>query len=60
MGLVIYLVVASLLAWATASIAGSKGRDRAVWGILGFFFGLIPLIIACCVSDQRSLEGGVS
>jgi predicted PurR-regulated permease PerM len=30
--------------WATASIAGSKGRDPAVWGILAFFFGIIPLV----------------
>jgi hypothetical protein len=42
--------------WATGSIAGAKGRDRGVWTLLGAFFGLIALLAACCVSDQRSLE----
>ena len=44
------------MAFATASIAGSKGRDRGAWGLLGFFFGLIALIVACCLSDKRSYE----
>jgi hypothetical protein len=60
MAIVVFLVLASFIAWATASIAGSKGRDKAVWGLLGFFFGLIPLIVICCVASQPSLEGGVS
>ena len=43
--LVIVLTIYAGIIWATASIAGSKGRDPAVWGILAFFFGIIPLVV---------------
>jgi hypothetical protein len=56
MALVICLCIGLLVAYATASIAGSKGRDRMAWGMIGFFFGLIGLLVACCLSDKRSLE----
>ncbi len=42
--------------WSTGSIAGSKGRDRGAWTILGACFGVITLIAACAMSDQRSLQ----
>ena len=56
MALVLVLGIGLLMAFITASIAGSKGRSRGAWGMLGFFFGLIALIAACCLSDNRSYE----
>jgi len=56
MALVLVLFIGLLVAYATANIAGSKGRDRFAWGMVGFFFGLIGLLVACCLSDKRSLE----
>ncbi|MEP6860458.1 MAG: hypothetical protein ABJE66_07550 [Deltaproteobacteria bacterium] len=56
MAIVLFLGIGLIMAFATASIAGSKGRDRGAWGLLGFFFGLIALLVACCLSDKRSLE----
>src|ERR1700742_4095956 len=56
MEIVLFLGIGLIMAFATASIAGSKGRDRGAWGLLGFFFGLIALIVACCLSDRRSYE----
>ena len=43
--LVVALSIYVGIIWATTSIASSKGRDPAVWGILAFFFGIIPLVI---------------
>jgi hypothetical protein len=56
MALVLFLGIGLIMAFITASIAGSKGRDRGAWGLLGFFFGLIAVIVACCLSDNRSYE----
>jgi hypothetical protein len=35
----------------TSSIANSKGRSGIGWFFAGFFFGLIGLIICCCLSN---------
>jgi len=45
MGYVIGLLLAGLLAWACVALAKSKGRDPVVWGICGFFFGFLTLIV---------------
>jgi hypothetical protein len=44
-GSLIGFIIAILIAYACASIARSKGRSPVVWGILGFFFTLIALVI---------------
>src|SRR5262245_17905809 len=41
----IFLIFGVIFAIACALIANSKGRSPVLWGILGFLFGLIPLII---------------
>jgi hypothetical protein len=44
-GSLIGFVIAILIGYACASIARSKGRSSTLWGILGFFFTIIALII---------------
>ena len=39
-----WFIVAVLLAWLCASIAGKKGYSPVLFGILGFFFFIITLI----------------
>jgi hypothetical protein len=56
MGIFIVLLFMVGFGWATGSIAGSRGRDRGAWTLLGAFFGVIALIAACAITDQRSLE----
>ena len=41
----IFLVFGVIFAIACGLIANSKGRSPILWGVLGFCFGLIPLII---------------
>ena len=41
----IFVVFGVIFAIACALIANSKGRSPFLWGVLGFLFGLIPLII---------------
>ncbi len=41
----IFLIFGVIFGIACALIANSKGRSPVLWGILGFLFGLIPLII---------------
>jgi ABC-type antimicrobial peptide transport system permease subunit len=43
------LVFALLSAW----VAGRKGRSPLLWGILGFFFSLITLIIVLLLPRRR-------
>lgn len=42
---VIGLVIALLIGYITSRYAQKKGREKGVWFLLGFLFGLIPLII---------------
>ena len=44
-GSLIGFVLAIIIAYACASIAGSKGRSRTLWGVLGFFLTLIALVV---------------
>ena len=41
----IFVVFGVIFAIACALIANSKGRSPVLWGVLGFLFGLIPLIV---------------
>ena len=44
-GSLIGFVIAILIGYACSAIAKSKGRGPVLWGILGFFFTIIALII---------------
>ena len=46
---IISVLVSLVFAFACAAIAGGKGRSRALFGILGFFFSLITLIVVLLV-----------
>jgi hypothetical protein len=47
------LVIAVVFAVACSSIAGGKGRGRVLWGILGFFFTLLTLIVVLVLPRKR-------
>ena len=38
---------------ACGYIANEKGRSAGAWSLLGFFFGLIALIIIVCLPDRN-------
>ncbi|MGI3782451.1 MAG: hypothetical protein ACRYG2_16945 [Janthinobacterium lividum] len=42
-----------IFAFACYKIAETKGRSPIVWGILGFFFSLITLIVVLVVPRRR-------
>jgi hypothetical protein len=42
---IISVLVSLVFAFACSAIAGGKGRGRVLWGVLGFFFSLITLIV---------------
>jgi hypothetical protein len=50
---IISVLVSLVFAFACSAIAGSKGRGRFVWGILGFFFSLITLIVVLIVPRKH-------
>lgn len=47
-----WLILAFVFCWACAKVAKSKGRDPLVWGILGFLFAFIPLIILLVIDNN--------
>ncbi|CAN5456808.1 hypothetical protein BH11MYX1_BH11MYX1_52350 [soil metagenome] len=42
-------------AWISSSVARSKGRDPALFGLMGALFPLITVIVALCMAN-RSLD----
>ena len=43
--IVFYLILGILFAFICKSMARKRGRDTAIWAILGFFFGIITVIV---------------
>ena len=54
--LVISLMLA--VAYGCAAIATKKGRNARVWGILGFLFSVVTLIVLLLLPSKRSPEQG--
>ena len=46
-----FLIVGVICAVICGFVAASKGRSVVAWVILGFLFGIIPLIIVACLSN---------
>jgi hypothetical protein len=53
MAYIISVLVGLVFAFACAAIAGGKGRSRALFGILGFFFSLITLIVVLLIPRKH-------
>jgi hypothetical protein len=51
------VVLALVFAFVCAAIAGRKGRSRLLWGILGFFFHIITLIVIALLPSKRAPIG---
>lgn len=51
--IIIYLASGGVFAWACSAVAKGKGKDGAVWGVLGFFLGLIGLIIIAIIPEEQ-------
>lgn len=51
--MVIQLVIGLICGGITALVASNKGRSAVGWFFIGFFLGLIGLIIACCMGDLK-------
>jgi hypothetical protein len=49
---IISVLVSLVFAFACAAIASGKGRSRALFGILGFFFSIITLIVVLIVPSK--------
>jgi hypothetical protein len=47
------VIVSLVFAFACSAIANGKGRGRILWGILGFFFSLITLIVVLIIPKKH-------
>jgi len=55
--ILIYLFFAVIFAIICASVAKSKNRETALWGVLGFFFGIFALIILLVIEKREPQFG---
>lgn len=56
--IVVYFVIGIIFALICSGMARRRGRDGAIWGILGFFFGLIPVLVLAVAGSAST--GGVA
>lgn len=47
------LIWSIMFAIGCGLIANEKGRSAGAWSLLGFFFGLIALLIIICLPDRN-------
>lgn len=52
--LLIILIVGALFAWLCAEMAESRNRDKTVWAISGFLFGIFAVIILALVGTAKN------
>lgn len=51
----IFVLIGGIIAGIIcAVIAGTKGRSAIGWGILGFFFSIITLIVVIVIPSKKS------
>lgn len=55
-GSLIGFILAVIIGFVCSKIAGSKGRRTVLWGILGFFFTLLALIIIAVLPSKRTVS----
>jgi predicted PurR-regulated permease PerM len=48
-----FVIWIGIIVW-TVSIARRKGRSAMLWGLLAFFFSVIPLIIVAILPAKRA------
>jgi len=51
---VVWLVVDILCAWLCAALAARKGYSPVLFGILGFFFVIITVIVVLVIPDKNA------
>lgn len=51
--LVFYTIGGIIAAIICAVIAGAKGRNPLGWGILGFFFSILTLIVVAVIPSKK-------
>ena len=49
-----FVIWIGIIFW-TVSIARKKGRSAGLWGVLAFFFSLIPLIIVAILPSKSNV-----
>jgi hypothetical protein len=49
-----FFIGALISAVACAAIASHKNRSTVVWALLGFLFGVIPVIICAVLPSRRT------
>jgi peptidoglycan/LPS O-acetylase OafA/YrhL len=54
----VFLLFGVVFGLVCALIANAKGRSPLLWGILGFLFGLIPLIIIAVMKRKPQQHVG--
>jgi len=47
-----FVIWIGIILW-TVSIARKKGRSAGLWGVLAFFFSLIPLVIVAILPRKQ-------
>ena len=52
----VLVVVGVLAAFVCAGIAAHKGRSSLGWGILGFFFSIVTLIVLLTITSKTPPE----
>ena len=52
----IQLLIQVALTVICVAVASSKGRNQALWGILGFFFGLITFIVIAALPSRIAVD----
>lgn len=55
MELIVLLMISGLFAWLCVGMAKTRNRDTTTWGILGFLFGLLAVIVLALLGKVEEI-----
>jgi uncharacterized membrane protein YeaQ/YmgE (transglycosylase-associated protein family) len=53
MELLIILIIAGLLGWLGYAMAESRNRDKTLWAVLCFLFGIVGIIVLALLGKAK-------
>jgi hypothetical protein len=54
MFIVVWIVIGGIFALICSSMANARGRSGGLWGVLGFFLGLIAVLILAIIGNAQT------
>lgn len=54
--IVLWIIIGGICAFVCSNMANSRGRSGGLWAVLGFFFGLLAILILAVIGNANNQQ----